>query len=395
MKSIHQTSWQGKRALVRVDFNVPLNSQYEITDDKRIRASLPTLQHILQEGGSLVLMSHLGRPKNGPEEKYSLRHLLAHLGTLLWREILFAPNCIGPEAEAFSRSLQQGQVLLLENLRFHPEETKGDRNFAAQLARHGDVYVNDAFGTAHRAHASTAIVAEFFEEKYAGDLLASEVANAERVLNQVQHPYVAIMGGAKVSDKILVIDQLLERVDTLIIGGGMTYTFLKAQGKAIGSSLVEEDKLEVARQVLEKAKARGVKLLLPTDSVVADRFAAEANHRVVSNEAIPDGWMGLDIGPESIAAYRAAIEQARLVLWNGPMGVFELEPFAQGTLAVADALAVATQKGAYTIVGGGDSAAASAQAGKEDAVSYVSTGGGALLEYLEGKILPGVAALNA
>lgn len=395
MKTVLDTTWQGKRALVRVDFNVPLDGDYRITDDKRIRASLPTLQHILSNGGSLVLMSHLGRPKDGPAEKYSLRHLVAHLGSLLGRPVAFATDCVSDEAFALSAALQPGQVLLLENLRFYKEEEKGDEAFAQKLARHGQVWVNDAFGTAHRAHASTAVIAKFVQEKYAGLLLNAEVQNAEKVLNQIERPYVAIMGGAKVSDKILVIDRLLDKVDTLIIGGGMTYTFVAAQGKATGNSLVEQDKLDVARQVMDKAKAKGVNLLLPTDSVIADKFAADAAHKVVSNDQLPDGWMGLDIGPDSVKTYVQAIVNAKLVLWNGPMGVFEFDAFAQGTMAVADALVEATRKGAYTIVGGGDSAAAIAKAGKEDDVSYVSTGGGALLEYLEGKVLPGVAALQS
>ncbi|MBX3102473.1 MAG: phosphoglycerate kinase [Bacteroidetes bacterium] len=394
MKTIQEANWQGKRALIRVDYNVPLDAAFRVTDDTRMRASLPTLRHILEGGGSLVLMSHLGRPKEGPADKYSLRHLVAPLSQLLGIPVQFAGDCVGPEAEAAARALQPGQVLLLENLRFHKQEEKGDEAFAQQLARVGDVYVNDAFGTAHRAHASTTIVARFFPEKYAGFLLHSEVENAELLLHNARRPYVAIMGGAKVSDKIAVLENLVSKGGHLIIGGGMTYTFLKAQGLAIGSSLCEEDRLPLALELIEKAKARGVKLLLPTDSVIADKFAADATHQVVPNTAIPDGWMGLDIGPETAARYAQEISGAQTVLWNGPMGVFEMDAFAQGTFAVANALVEATRKGGYTIVGGGDSAAAIAKAGLSDQVSYVSTGGGALLEYLEGKVLPGVQALQ-
>lgn len=394
MKTVQDATWQGKRALVRVDYNVPLDADFRVTDDTRMRASLPTLRHILDGGGSLVLMSHLGRPKDGPADKYSLRHLVAPLSALLGVPVQFVADCVGAEAEAAAQALQPGQVLLLENLRFHKAEEKGDAAFAQQLAKLGDAYVNDAFGTAHRAHASTTIVAQYFQEKYAGFLLHSEVANAHLLLHNAKRPYVAIMGGAKVSDKILLIEQLLERVDTLIIGGGMTYTFLKAQGLAIGSSLCEEERIPLAKTLMEKAKARGVQLLLPTDSVVADKFAPDAATQVMPNTAIPDGWMGLDIGPDSAKAYAAAIAGAQTVLWNGPMGVFEMEAFAKGTFAVANALVTATQQGGYTIVGGGDSAAAIAKAGLSDQVSYVSTGGGALLEYLEGKVLPGVQALG-
>jgi phosphoglycerate kinase len=394
MKTVQDAAWQGKRALVRVDYNVPLDADFRVTDDTRMRASLPTLRHILDGGGSLVLMSHLGRPKEGPADKYSLRHLVAPLSALLGLPVQFVADCVGAEAEAAAQALQPGQVLLLENLRFHKAEEKGDEGFAAQLAKLGDAYVNDAFGTAHRAHASTTIVAKFFRENYAGFLLHSEVANAELLLQGAKRPYVAIMGGAKVSDKILIIAQLLDRVDTLIIGGGMAYTFLKAQGLAIGSSLCEEDRIPLAQTLMEKAKARGVQLLLPTDAVVADKFAPDAATQVVPSTAIPDGWMGLDIGPESAKAFAAALNGAQTVLWNGPMGVFEMDAFAKGTFAIANALVTATQQGGYTIVGGGDSAAAIAKAGLSHQVSYVSTGGGALLEYLEGKVLPGVQALG-
>jgi phosphoglycerate kinase len=352
------------------------------------------LEHILAGGGSVILMSHFGRPKKGPEDKYSLRHIQNHLAKLLNRSVLFVQDCIGEAAEAVCSQLAPGDVVLLENTRFHAEEEKGDRAFAEQLARLGDVYVNDAFGTAHRAHASTTIVADFFAEKYAGLLLASEVDNAEKVLHQAEHPYVAIIGGAKVSDKILIIERLLDRVDTLLIGGGMAYTFLKAQGYEIGTSLCETDRLETALALLEKAKAKGVRLMLPVDSVVADRFAADATPSIHSNTTLPADQMGLDIGPESLRLFSQALEGSKTILWNGPVGVFEFEAFSHGTLGLAQAIAEATTAGAYSLIGGGDSAAAVEQAGLANQMSYISTGGGALLEYLEGKTLPGIAALD-
>lgn len=395
MKSLKDAALKGKRVIVRVDFNVPLHKEtLAIADDSRIREALPTLRYILESGASLILMSHLGRPKNGPEDKYSLKHILNHLSQSLGCAVQFAPDCMGADAATMCQNLKPGEVLLLENLRFYPQEEKGDETFAHTLASYADVYVNDAFGTAHRAHASTAIIAGFIQEKYAGFLMQKELDNADRVLRNAGKPFVAIMGGAKVSDKILIIEQLLDKVNTLIIGGGMTYTFMKAMGKPIGSSLCENDKLELAGSLIEKARQKGVQLILPTDSIIADRFAADSSTQTVSNDAIPEGWMGLDIGPESVKAAVRAIEGSKTILWNGPMGVFEMEAFSGGTFAVARAIAAATQAGAFSLIGGGDSAAAIAKAGLSDAVSYVSTGGGALLEYMEGKVLPGVAALD-
>jgi phosphoglycerate kinase len=395
MKSLKDAQLQGKKVIVRVDFNVPLNKEtLAITDDSRIREALPTLKFILDSGAALILMSHLGRPKSGPEDKYSLRHIVAHLSESLGKPVQFAPDCMGSETATLCKNLKPGEVLLLENLRFYPQEEKGEEVFARTLASYADIYVNDAFGTAHRAHASTAIMAAYFEEKYAGFLMQRELENADKVIRQAGKPFVAIMGGAKVSDKILIIEQLLDKVDALIIGGGMTYTFLKAQGKAIGSSLCEDDKTELALSLIHRAKEKGVQLLLPVDSIIADRFAADASTQQVSNDTIPDGWMGLDIGTQSILAAVKVIETAQTILWNGPMGVFELDPFSRGTLAVAHAVAEATKRGAFSLIGGGDSAAAVAKAGLSDAVSYVSTGGGALLEYMEGKELPGVKALG-
>lgn len=389
----------GKRALVRVDFNVPLaesssGANGHITDDRRMREAIPTINELLAKGAAVVLMSHMGRPKGKPDPRYSLRQIQDHLAELLGRDVLFANDCIGQEAFDLTSHNHDGDVVLLENLRYYNEEEKGDRAFAEKLAKHGDIYVNDAFGTAHRPHASVSVVTEFFQDKYAGYLMRAEVENAQRVLDGAQKPYVAIVGGAKVSDKILVIENLLKRVNTLIIGGGMAYTFLKAQGKPIGKSLVEEDKLDLARELMTKAEQQGVQLLLPVDSVIADDFNANANSQEVTNDRIPDGWMGLDIGAQSRHAARQAIMTAKTVLWNGPMGVFEFDKFAGGTIAVAEALAEATDKGAFTLVGGGDSAAAIEKTGLESRISFVSTGGGALLEYLEGKTLPGIAALG-
>lgn len=395
MKLLKEAALAGKKVIVRVDFNVPLNKEtFAITDDARIREALPTLKYILDQGAALILMSHLGRPKEGPEDKYSLRHILSHLSQSLSKPVQFAGDCMGEETAAACKNLKVGEVLLLENLRFYKQEEKGDETFARTLASYADVYVNDAFGTAHRAHASTAIIAAFMQEKYAGFLMQRELENADKVLKEAHKPFVAIMGGAKVSDKILIIEQLLDAVNTLIIGGGMTYTFLKAQGKNIGNSLCEEDKLDLAKTLIEKAKTKGVKLILPTDSVLADKFAADANTKTVSNDEITEGWMGLDIGPDSVKRAEAEILNAKTILWNGPMGVFEMDAFSKGTFAVAHAVAQATQNGAFSLIGGGDSAAAIAKAGLLDQVSYVSTGGGALLEYMEGKTLPGVAALN-
>lgn len=394
MNTINDFDFNGKRALIRVDFNVPLNGDFEITDDTRIKAATPTIQKILDDGGAVVLMSHLGRPKEGPEHKFSLGHLTNHLSQVFDRPVKFADDCIGEEAKVLSAGLKGGEILLLENLRFYKEETKGDADFAKALSVHGDIYINDAFGTAHRAHASTSIIAQFFEQKGCGYVMQAELENAQRVLEKADKPYTAIMGGAKISDKILIIEQLLEKVDNLIIGGGMSYTFFKAMGGSIGNSLVEEDKLELARELIKKAKDLGVELMLPIDSVVADNFSNDANTNISMNNAIADGWMGLDIGPQAAHVFSEAIKSSKTVLWNGPMGVFEMENFAAGTKAVAEAIVEATRNGGFSLIGGGDSAAAVNTLGYGNDVSYVSTGGGALLEYMEGKELPGVAALQ-
>ncbi|SDG36813.1 phosphoglycerate kinase [Chitinophaga filiformis] len=397
MSQFSDFNFNGHKAVVRVDFNVPLNDKYEITDDTRMTAAVPTIKKILKDGGSVILMSHLGRPKDGPTEKYSLKHLVYHLVKLLdGVTVKFAEDCIGPVAEAAAANLQAGEVLLLENLRFYKEEEKGDKGFAEKLSKLGDVYVNDAFGTAHRAHASTAVIAEFYpaNRRMFGLLMEAEVGNAEKVLNGAGKPFTAILGGAKVSDKILIIENLMEKANNIIIGGGMAYTFLKAQGKEIGNSLCENDKLELALELLAKAKAKGVQLILPVDSVAADKFAADANTQVVSNDNIPAGWMGLDIGEKSVAVFSETIQQSKTILWNGPMGVFEMPAFQKGTKAVADAIVNATAQGAFSLVGGGDSVAAVNQFGLAEKVSYVSTGGGAMLEFFEGKTLPGIAAIK-
>lgn len=394
MKTINDINFKGKRALIRVDFNVPLDKSFNVTDDNRIRATIPTLQKILKDGGSCVLMSHLGRPKEGPEDKFSLRHTIKTTEQLLGTKVQFANDCIGEEARSKAAALKSGEVLLLENLRFYKEEEKGDVAFAEKLSKLGDVYVNDAFGTAHRAHASTTIVAQFFKEKCAGLVMAAELNNAKKVLENADRPFTAIMGGAKISDKILIIEKLMDKVNHLIIGGGMAYTFFKALGGNIGNSLVESDKLDLAKDLIQKAKAKGVELHLPIDSVIADKFDANASSKLSNNNAIPDGWMGLDIGPQASQIFSDVIKNSRTILWNGPMGVFEMEKFAQGTKKVAEAVVAATKSGAFSLIGGGDSAAAVAQFGYNDEVSYVSTGGGALLEYFEGKVLPGVKALE-
>jgi phosphoglycerate kinase len=395
MKTIDLFYFAGKKALIRVDFNVPLDKDYNITDDNRITAALPTLKKILADGGSLILMSHLGRPKDGPTNEFSLKHIIPHLSELLGKEVQFADDCIGAQATEKAGALKDGEVLLLENLRFYKQEEKGDKDFAEKLSKLGDVYVNDAFGTAHRAHASTAVIAQFFPQaKYFGYLMAAELENAEKVLNGAAKPFTAIMGGAKVSDKLLLIESMLSKVDNLIIGGGMAYTFAKAQGGTIGNSLVEMDKLDLALALIEKAKQKGVNLLLPVDSVIADAFANDAKTGTARKGEIQDGWMGLDIGPESVALFSKVVAESKTVLWNGPMGVFEMESFEKGTRAVAEAVVEATKNGAFTLIGGGDSAAAVAKFGFSDDVSYVSTGGGALLEYMEGKELPGVKAIN-
>ncbi|QSE95960.1 phosphoglycerate kinase [Fulvivirga lutea] len=395
MNTIDNINFSNKKALIRVDFNVPLNDKFEITDDTRIRAAVPTIKKILNDGGSVILMSHLGRPKSGPEEKFSLKHLVDDLSSRFNTQVKFANDCIGAEAKQLAGSLQAGEILLLENLRFYTEETKGDEGFAKKLSELGDVYVNDAFGTAHRAHASTSIVAKFFTEKVCGYVMAAEIENAQKVLDKAEKPYTAIMGGAKISDKILIIERLLDKVDNLIIGGGMSYTFFKAMGGQIGSSLVEEEKLELAKELITKAKEKGVNLELPFDSVIADKFAPDANTQTVANTRIPDGWMGLDIGPQASEVFANIIKKSKTVLWNGPMGVFEMEKFSNGTNNIAKAVVEATENGGFSLIGGGDSASAVNNLGYGDKVSYVSTGGGALLEYMEGKVLPGVAALDA
>lgn len=391
-------NFSNQRALIRVDFNVPLNAAYEITDDNRMRATIPTIKKILTDGGSVILMSHLGRPKEGPTEKYSLKHLVKHLSQLLSGvEVLFADDCIGTSAVNMSATLQPGQVLLLENLRFYKEEEKGDVAFAEKLSKLGDVYVNDAFGTAHRAHASTAVIAQFFtgDKKMFGTVMDGEVASAEKVMHQSEKPFTAIIGGAKVSDKILIIENLLERATDIIIGGGMAYTFMKAQGGMIGNSLCEDDRLGTAVELLKKAETKGVCIHLPSDSVIADKFSGEANTSTAPSNHIPDGWMGLDIGANACEQFANCIKRSKTILWNGPMGVFEMEKFQHGTKTIAIAVAEATANGAFSLVGGGDSVAAVNQFGFADKVSYVSTGGGAMLEYFEGKELPGIAAVKA
>jgi len=395
MKTINDINFSGKKALVRVDFNVPLDKKtMAVTDDNRISATVPTLKKILEDGGSCVLMSHLGRPKEGPEDKYSLKHTLATVSKWLNVQVQFADNCIGPAAEAKAAALKPGEVLLLENLRFHKEEEKGDLEFAKKLSRLGNAYVNDAFGTAHRAHASTTIVAQFFTEKCAGMVMTAELENAKRVMENSNKPFTAIMGGAKISDKLLIIEKLLDKVDNLIIGGGMAYTFFKALGGNIGNSLVEDDKLDLAKGLIQQAKAKGVDLHLPIDSTIADKFDPDANTEIANNHNIKEGWMGLDIGPQSAHVFANVILESKTILWNGPMGVFEMKKFESGTRAIAEAVVKATENGAFSLIGGGDSAAAVAKFNFNDKVSYVSTGGGALLEYFEGKVLPGVKALE-
>ena len=396
MYTIGNYDFTDKKVIVRVDFNVPLNDDFGVSDDTRIRAALPTIKKILEDGGSAILMSHLGRPKEGPEEKFSLKHVIPTLSGLLDREVKFAPDCIGDEALAMKKDLQSGEVLLLENLRFHKEETKGDESFAEKLGEGADIYVNDAFGTAHRAHASTTIVAGYFPGKSMfGYLIDSELQSMDTVLHVSKKPFTAIMGGAKVSDKILIIENLMEKCDNLIIGGGMAYTFIKAMGGNIGSSLCEVDKLDMARDLIDKASDLGVKLLLPVDNVAAERFDNEADTRITDIDKVPDGWMGLDIGPATIELYNEVIAASKTILWNGPMGVFEMENFQKGTRSVALAIVDATSKGAFSLVGGGDSVAAVNKYDLKDKVSYVSTGGGAMLEYIEGKELPGIAAIRS
>lgn len=404
MSRFSEHNFKGEKALVRVDFNVPLDANFNITDDTRIRATLKTIKKILNDGGSVILMSHLGRPKEGPTEKYSLKHVIKHLHELLNADqadknaikVFFADDCIGEQASMTASMLRPGEVLVLENLRFHKEEEKGDTAFAEKLSKLGDVYVNDAFGTAHRAHASTAIIADYFPagKKMFGDLMEAEVTNAEKVMHHAEKPFTAIIGGAKVSDKILIIENLLDKATDIIIGGGMAYTFMKAFGGEIGRSLCEEDRLDTAKDLIEKAKAKNVCIHLPSDSVIADKFAADAEVSVSPSNNIPHDWMGLDIGHNACEQFKNVIGQSKTILWNGPMGVFEMDKFKTGTKTIASAVADATSDGAFSLVGGGDSVAAVNQFGYSDKVSYISTGGGAMLEYFEGKTLPGIKAIT-
>lgn len=395
MQTIHSYDFTGKKALIRVDFNVPLNENFEVTDDTRIRAAIPTIKKVIEGGGSPIIMSHFGRPKDGPNDKYSMRHLVAPFSKLLGVEVKLAPDCIGEEVKSISKALKPGEVLLLENLRFHKGEEKGDVEFARQLSENGDCWINDAFGTAHRAHASTAVMAQFFpNDKMFGYLIESEVESLDKVLKNPNRPLTAIMGGAKVSTKITIIENLLDKVDNLILGGGMTFTFVKANGGNIGTSLCEDDYLETALNIQKLAAEKGVNIYMATDVLAADAFANDANTKVVPSNAIPEGWMGLDAGPETVASFKKVIENSGTILWNGPVGVFEMETFANGSKAVGEAIVAATVKGAFSLVGGGDSVACVNQFGFADGVSYISTAGGALLEYLEGKSLPGVAAVR-
>ena len=396
MQTISSYDFKGKRALIRVDFNVPLNDKFEITDDTRMRAALPTIKKIIEGGGSPIIMSHLGRPKNGPEEKFSLKPLVNHLSELLGgATVKIAPDCIGDEVKAMAENVKPGEVLILENLRFYKEETAGDEEFAAKLAENGDCWVNDAFGTAHRAHASTAVIAKFFpNDKMFGYLIESEVKSLDKVVKEPQRPLTAIMGGAKVSSKITIIENLLDKVDNLILGGGMKFTFVKAHGGKVGSSICEDDFLETALNIEKLAKEKGVNLYMASDVIAADAFSNDANTKILPIGEIPDGWMGLDAGPDAIEDFKKVIEKSGTILWNGPIGVFEMEAFAEGTRAVGEAVVEATKNGAFSLVGGGDSVAAVNQLGFADGVSYISTAGGALLEYLEGKTLPGVAAVR-
>jgi phosphoglycerate kinase len=396
MQSIHSFSFENKKALVRVDFNVPLDKNtFEITDDTRIRAAVPTIKKILSGGGSVILMTHLGRPKNGPEEAFSVKHIVKRIEELCESRVSFSNSCVGQEAVNASANLGRGEILLLENVRFCKEETDGDRAFAESLAKLGNCYVNDAFGTAHRAHASTAIIADFFpNDKMFGLLMEAEIVNIDKVLTSSESPRTAIVGGAKVSSKITIIENLLSKMNSIIIGGGMAYTFIKAKGGKIGSSLVEDDYLEMALHILDKAKQNGVEIILPLDTVIADSFSNESNRKEVKIDEIPDGWMGLDTGKESEQYFDNVLSKSKVILWNGPMGVFEFDNFQTGTKQIANSIVKATQNGAFSLVGGGDSVAAVNKFGLADQVSYVSTGGGAMLEYLEGIELPGIKAIR-
>jgi phosphoglycerate kinase len=394
MKTIQNVNFKNSKALIRVDFNVPLNAQFEVTDDTRIISAKPTILKVLEDGGSCILMSHLGRPK-AQEPEFSLRHIVSALETILGVQVLFSSNCIGEDAQKASDNLKPGQVLLLENLRYHSEETKGDLGFAEALSKLGDFYINDAFGTAHRAHASTTIIAQFFpENKCFGSLLAQEIESIDKVMQTGEKPVLAILGGAKVSSKITIIDNILDKVDHLIIGGGMTFTFVKALGGYVGDSICEDDKMDLALEILEKAKQKNVQIHIPVDVLAADDFSNEANTQIVDVRAIPENWQGLDCGPKSKAIFHEVVQKCKTILWNGPLGVFEMETFSTGTKALGDSIAEATKNGAFSLVGGGDSVAAVKQFGFENKVSYVSTGGGAMLESLEGKILPGIAAIS-
>lgn len=395
MKTIDNYDFTGKKAIIRVDFNVPINEQLEVADDTRIRAAIPTIKKILSSGGSVILMSHLGRPKGEYEDNFSLKNVIPCLSELLETDVKFAKDCIGDETSKTVNELKPGDVLLLENLRFHKEEKNGDEGFAKKLADLADVYVNDAFGTAHRAHASTTVIAKFFpEEKMFGYLIGNELKSMDKVLHQPEKPFTAIMGGAKVSDKIQVIENLLEKVDNLIIGGGMTYTFIKARGGKIGASLVENDKLDMANDLIKKAEEKNVRFYLPVDNVIADKFENDAKTDEIPVDKVPDGWMGLDIGSKTIDKFSEIIKNSKTIIWNGPMGVFEMSSFQNGTESIAKIIAETTEKGAFSLIGGGDSVAAINKYNLKDKVSYVSTGGGAMLEYIEGKELPGIKAIR-
>lgn len=394
MKTINDFNFNNKKAIIRVDFNVPLNEQFQVTDDNRIVAAKPTIDKVVNDGGVAILMSHLGRPKNGPEDKFSLKHIVSKVEQVMGRKVTFVNDSVGADVEKVVANAKAGDVILLENLRFYKEEEAGDEAFAEKLSKLGDVYVNDAFGTAHRAHASTTIVAKFFpNDKLFGSLLAKEIESIDKVLNSTEKPVTAVLGGSKVSSKITIIENILDKVDHMIIGGGMMFTFIKAQGGKIGSSLVEDDKMELALEILEKAKAKNVQIHIPVDVVAADAFSNDANTQIVPANDIPDGWQGLDVGPKTLEQFNKVIMDSKIILWNGPLGVFEMEKFAAGTITLGNFIADATEAGTFSLVGGGDSVAAVKQFGLDDKVSYVSTGGGAMLEMLEGQTLPGIAAI--